>query len=230
MRMFRLALLLLFPSLVLRAQDLPSPPVPALQLLQHQGTLELDSAQAAKLWSLARAQSTTLEKATAAFLRAEADVIDALQKDDLLPRKAALQKRATVATDGELARVKAEREARAILTARQRDVIDSIMASPRAQEASRVALWRPIVAPAPMVAPMPAVSADSGEVRITVQPTYADSWIDGDKRGTGRKIVMLPAGAHEVRMSAVGCTIAIDSVDVKKGPPAVLNRTLTCGK
>jgi hypothetical protein len=77
---------------------------------------------------------------------------------------------------------------------------------------------------------MPAVSADSGEVRITVQPTYADIWIDGDKRGTGRKIVMLPAGAHEVRMSAVGCTIAIDSVDVKKGPPAVLNRTLTCGK
>ena len=87
-------------------------------------------------------------------------------------------------------------------------------------------LWRPLVAPLSLTIPVEAV--DSGEVRISVTPNYADIYIDGEKRGTGRRFMFLPVGDHEVLLSAAGCERKTVRVAVIKNGPTLVSQTLTC--
>jgi len=50
-----------------------------------------------------------------------------------------------------------------------------------------------------------AVVLDSGEVRVSVVPNYADILIDGNKVGKGRRFIFLPVGKHEITVSAPQC-------------------------
>jgi hypothetical protein len=205
----------------LRGQDVS---VPAGALLAMRDRLSLDSSQSAKLKELERAQSEALAKTLAAFLRAEADVIDSRRGDDPARRRAALELRARIAIDAELARMKWEKDSRAVLTPRQQtDATDYLGPSRDAM------VWRELVSPVSVSAPPPQV-ADSGEVRVSVTPNYADIYVNGEKRGTGRKVLILPVGKYEIRFFAVGCTEVVEHILVARGTPVVLHKPLTCSK
>lgn len=207
------------------AQD-GAPPrisVPAARVLQFPQHLSLSDAQIRKLEALEKAQSGTMGKAIAAYLRAEADFLDAARGEDLVVRRVTLERRAKTAIEGEMARLKAERETRLVLTAAQAETYRSLAAPPAAS------VWEAITAPSRigLVAEAP---ADSGEVRISVTPVFADIYVDDVKVGTGRRFAMLPVGSHQIKLHAVGCAVAEFTVAVVKGVPAILTHTLTCGK
>jgi hypothetical protein len=148
-----------------------------------------------------------LTHAAAAYLRAEADVLDASRKDDLANRRLALEKRAKVGIDGEMAMLQGERDAKALLTVDQRATLQAIgdqaASEPRPMQRP---LWAPLVAP-------PSVTfrfgdwivRDSGQVRLKVTPSYAEIFIDGVNVGTNFKQVSWPIGDHTVRFQAPGC-------------------------
>src|SRR5690349_15162761 len=81
------------------AQDLSPLTAPAERVLRLKSELVLDSAQVVKLRDLSRTQSASLSRATSAFLRAEADVVDASRSEDLVVRRAALERRSKAAID-----------------------------------------------------------------------------------------------------------------------------------
>jgi Spy/CpxP family protein refolding chaperone len=204
-----------------RAQDVS---VPAGALLAMRERLSLDSAQLARLRELEKAQSPALARTMAAFLRAEADVIESSRGEDLVKRRFALEARSRVAIDAEIARIKGEKESRAVLTPKQlADIPDGGTSSRRAM------VWRDLVSPVSVAPPVIAV-ADSAEVRISVTPSYADIYLNGEKRGTGRKVLLLPIGIYELKFFAVGCTEVLQRIEIRKGPPLVLNQPLTCSK
>jgi hypothetical protein len=211
----------------LRAQDPQAAPVPATILLAMGSDLVLDSAQARKLRELETLQTAALAKANAMFLRAEADVIEAGRTDDPLARRTALEKRARSAIDAEIMRLKWEKDARAVLTAKQSQSLPASIAA-AAPRGTKPMLWRPLVAPLSLSIPIEAV--DSGEVRISVTPNYADIYINGEKRGTGRRFMFLPVGEHEVMLSAAGCERKTVRVTVIKNGPTLVSQTLTCTK
>ena len=214
------------------AQDRPAEtgPAPAGAILTFRRELELSETQIAKLQALAQAQATALSRATSAYLRAEADLIDASRGEDLVVRRAALTKRATVAIEAEIARLKSEKDSRAILTPKQAGVLLALP-GPASGDAkpARVALWQAIVTATTLTAF--AGEPDSAEVRLGVTPNHADIYIAGVKLGTGRKFVMLPVGRHEIQFHAAGCQDVVLPIAVIKGPPIVVpTQTLTCGK
>lgn len=220
------ALLLLSGSLLappIAAQE-PSPALLASIALQLRADLELDDAQAVKLRELARVQGAAHSRATAAFLRAEADVIDAARGDDLVVRRAALERRAKLAIDSEMARLRWEKDVRALLTATQNTTLTARLN--QTPDRSRQ-LWQAIVEPLPIVVPA-GQPADSGEVRISVTPNYADIYLDGVKHGAGRKFFVLPVGKYELKFHAVGCSEIALPIEIVKGPPIVITQSLTC--
>jgi hypothetical protein len=212
----------------LRAQDSQPAPVPATILLGLRDDLALDIVQVRRLRELEALQSAALAKANALFLRAEADVVSASEGHDPVVRRAALEKRAKVAIDAEVARMKWEKDARAILTVKQAEVLPSSIAA-AAPRGTRPMLWRPLVGPLSLSVPAESV-ADSGEVRISVTPNYADIFVNGEKRGTGRRFLVLPVGSHDVELSAVNCDRMSLKIAVIKQQPTVVTQSLTCRK
>lgn len=212
------------------AQEPPVPSiVPASAVLYYRTELALTDSQVAKLEALAGAQTAALSKATAAYLRAEADLIDAARGEDLVLRRSALEKRSKLAIDGEITRLKSEKEARAVLTASQRTALSALEARPQnvARTRAQAGLWQGVVGPTP-VAFLAEPRTDSGEIRVSVIPNYADIYIDGEKRGVGRKYLQLPVGTYELKLHAVGCVAVIVPITVEKGPPSVVSHTLSC--
>lgn len=207
----------------LSAQPTVGSLAPATVVLRLRDSLVLQDEQVARLIDLEKAQTTALAKATAAFLRAEADVIESAASLDLVARRKALESRAKVAIDADVARVKGEKDVRAMLSARQNAAFDWPPPS------SGAPLWHSLVTPVHLTLPAEQ-PVDSGEVRVSVTPNYADIYIDGVRRATGRKFFMLPVGKYELRLHAAGCQELAMPIEVAKGPPQLITRTLTCGK
>lgn len=197
--------------------------VPAAMALQAQARLSLDSGQTAKLRDLARTQTAAMEKATAAYLRAEADLLDASRSDDLAVRRAALEKRSRLAIDAEMIRARSEKDVRAVLSSRQ----NAILYDPWAARGRARVPWQGLVAPAPLAAAGDA-AADSGEVRVSVTPNHADIYLNDEKMGTGRRFITLPVGKYDLRLFAIGCTEVVIPVEVQKGRPVIVSQSLQC--
>lgn len=94
------------------------PPARAVLGLRQQ--LALTDDQVKRLEALASSQQTSLRPDRAAQLRARADFIDAQQKDNLDAERAALDKIARLRTDAVMARLKARKDVKDVLTAEQR--------------------------------------------------------------------------------------------------------------
>jgi Spy/CpxP family protein refolding chaperone len=191
------------------AQSSP-PRVPARLVLAVGDDLQLTPAQTTRLESLEKAQEAAVSKSAAAYLRAEADLLDAMRGDDLLLRRAALERRAKVGIDAEIARLQGEKDARAVLLPDQRA---KLLALPRPEVPPTIAdvyPWEWLVAPPPLsrVAINPVV--DSGIVRLKVTPNYAEIFIDSVKVGTGFKQLALPVGQHLARFQAPGCGAPVE--------------------
>ena len=76
-----------------------------------------------------------------------------------------------------------------------------------------------------------AVVTDSGEVRISVEPNYADILVDGTKVGTGRKFITLPVGQHTITFSAPGCVGPPQTLQLNKGDKAIVGPLkMTCSE
>ena len=75
-----------------------------------------------------------------------------------------------------------------------------------------------------------AVSRDSNQVRISVQPVFADISIDGQKVGTGRVVKYVRWGSHTIRFSALGCAAQEQTIQVGAGDPLVQSVRLSCGQ
>lgn len=207
------------------------PPIPARAFLSFRAELELSDAQVAKLKTLETTQVVALTKATAAFLRAEADLLD-IKRDDLAAYRVALEKRAKVAIDAEVIRLQAEKDSRAVLTADQRTKAGAIDGLQSLRTTNDVTVWQSVVAPPPVTRMVNrGIVPDSTEVRISVTPTYADIYLDGVKIGSGRRFVSLPVGGHTLLYHAEGCTDIVLPISVAKGPPMVVPpQKLTCSK
>jgi Spy/CpxP family protein refolding chaperone len=211
------------------AQDsLAAATVPAAIALNLRQKLALTDSQVAKLREIERQQSAAFERTVAAFLRAEADVITAAQGDDPVVRRSALEKRAKVAIDADVARMKWDKDVRAVLTERQALSLSDWAGAAVARGATPV-LWQPLIAPVDLRAAVGQL-VDSGEVRVSVSPNYADIYLNGDKRGTGRKVFLLPVGKYELKFHATGCTEVAQSIEIVKGPPIVISKSLTCSR
>lgn len=212
----------------LRGQDSQPAPVPAAILLGLRADLALDSAQVRRLNDLETVQSAALAKANALFLRAEADVVESGLGQDPIARRAALEKRARIAIDAEVASLKWEKDARAVLTAKQSEVLPASIGA-AAPRGSRPMLWQQLVGPISLSVAVES-AVDSGEVRISVTPNYADIYVNGEKRGTGRRFLILPVGSHDVELSAVNCDRMTVRIDVIKQQPTIVTQALTCRK
>jgi hypothetical protein len=75
----------------------------------------------------------------------------------------------------------------------------------------------------------PAAVADTGELRLTVTPTYADIYVDGSKVGSGRKFLWLKVGGHDIRFAAPNCGAKTERLNVVKGETKIHNAALQCG-
>jgi Spy/CpxP family protein refolding chaperone len=218
---------------VARNQPIYQPPVPARSILVLRDKLQLSDVQVSRLKSLETTQLASLSRATAVFLRAEADLLDASHRDDIAVQRLALEKRAKVAIDAEVGRLQAVKDSRAVLTADQRAALATIGDPPELTGiSSEVAVWQSIVAQPPLTrAVHVAPPTDSAEVRISVMPIYADIYLDGLKVGSGRRFVKLAIGQHVLLYHAAGCTDVTLQLTVEKGPPIVVPRqTLTCSQ
>jgi hypothetical protein len=193
------------------------PPVPAQAILALRDDLQLTESQISKLTTLATTQLAALSRATAAFLRADADLLDASRADDLVIHRLALEKRAKIAIDAEVARLQAQKNASALLTDQQRTKLAEVT---RPQQAGWVAsdatVWQPLVSPPRLSRVRPAEPVDSGEIRVSVSPSYAEIYLDGQMIGLGRKFTRLPVGSHELRLQAPGCTEVKMTIQVEK--------------
>src|SRR5207247_543524 len=126
-------------------------------------------------------QVAGLAKFTAAYLRADADLLDASRKDDIAIRRLALEKRAKIAIDAEVARLQAEKDSRAVLSADQKAKLEVILdIGEPGMKGKRQALWTPLVAPATLgglnyaLLDSAAVPSDSNLVRFRVIPSFAE--------------------------------------------------------
>jgi hypothetical protein len=173
------------------AQDLSPLTAPAERVLRLKSELVLDSAQVVKLRDLSRTQAASLSRATSAFLRAEADVVDASRTEDLVVRRAALERRSKAAIDGEMTRLRSEKETAALLTSKQRELLGILTATMANDSGARYhAVWESQVAPLPLYATA-FVVPDSGNVRVTVDPLIAEIYIADKLVGFGRLTTQL---------------------------------------
>lgn len=98
---------------------------PARAVLALRQPLALTDDQVKRLESLASSQQASLRPDRAAQLRARADFLDAQQKDNLDGERAALDKMARLRTDAVMARLKARKDVKDVLTAEQRDTLQT---------------------------------------------------------------------------------------------------------
>ena len=227
--MFRLVLGMTFVASFAGAQD-PSPLIaPAERVLRLRAELGLDSSQVAKLRDLSRSQSLALSKATAAFLRAEADVVDAARSEDLAVRRAALERRSKSAIDGEILRLRSEKETAAVLSAKQNELLGFLAATMPDDSGARYhAIWESQVAPLPLNA-VAFVVPDSGNMRVTVDPLTTEIYIADKLVGFGRLATRLPLGQHTLKFRTPDC-IEERKVVVEKGPPTIVAHKMSCAK
>jgi Spy/CpxP family protein refolding chaperone len=100
---------------------------PAARLLRLREQLQLTDEQVKRLEALAAAPAPTPNRS--AMLRAQADLLDAMRGDgNLEAARAALTKASQARNEQVLARLKAWQEARAVLTAQQKQQVDNLMA------------------------------------------------------------------------------------------------------
>jgi serine/threonine protein kinase len=77
--------------------------------------------------------------------------------------------------------------------------------------------------------PAPRVASEPSQVRIAANPLHVQILVNGERRGLGRVVVMLPEGSHTVRYQAVGCVAEEAVISVTSGQPLVVPpRTLNC--
>jgi len=69
---------------------------------------------------------------------------------------------------------------------------------------------------------------DSAFVRIAVTPAHSEIMVDSVVRGTDRMRVKLSVGSHRLTFTAPGCASVEQVIDVRLGPEAVVQKTLTC--
>lgn len=101
---------------------------PAAHVLQMRAALALSDDQVKRLETLAASQRITLEPNRGAMLRAEADMADAMKGEgDLVAARAAMDKMSRLHNDAAIAHMKAMQDARAVLTAEQRDKMHGMM-------------------------------------------------------------------------------------------------------
>ena len=100
---------------------------PAAMLAQHKAALNLTDDQVKRLEALAAQQKGALEPNVGAELRARADLADARKGEgDLVATRKAMDKLAQLRMDVEMAHLKAMQDARAILTAEQREKLPAM--------------------------------------------------------------------------------------------------------
>lgn len=105
---------------------------PAAMLARLKQPLNLTDDQVKRLEALASQQRTALEPNVGAMLRARADLADARKGEgDIAATKKALEKLAALRIDQQVAHLKAAQEARAILTADQREKLGGMRAAMR---------------------------------------------------------------------------------------------------
>ena len=100
---------------------------PAAMLAQHKAALNLTDDQVKRLEALAAQQKGALEPNVGAELRARADLADARKGEgDLVATRKAMDKLAQLRIDGAMAHLKAMQDARAVLTAEQREKLPAM--------------------------------------------------------------------------------------------------------
>ena len=222
-----LFLLVTAPALAV-AQSVAPFAAPADRILKVRVELKLDSAQMLKLRELGRSQSEALARATANYLRAEAALLESSRGSDFGARRSAMEKRSKAAIEGEMLRLAAEKEARAVLSARQGDLLDIILTESEDSSARHRPIWDSQTAPLPLTA-VPFAVADSETVRIAVTPLTSEIFIDNQSAGFGRVAVRLPVGAHMLKFRSPSCTDTKPIV-VAKGDRAPVAHRMSCAR
>lgn len=97
------------------------PMVPAARLLGAREELQLTDDQVKRLEALRTSQREALRPPRPARLRAQADLAEAQEKDNIDGERAALEKLAKLRVDEQVAFLKAAKDARDVLTPDQRD-------------------------------------------------------------------------------------------------------------
>jgi Spy/CpxP family protein refolding chaperone len=97
---------------------------PARALLGQRERLQLTEEQMRRLEALAREQRESVRPNEPALLRARADLMDAVQRDNIAGARAAMERMSRLRTDATVARLEARKQARDILTAEQRTRVD----------------------------------------------------------------------------------------------------------
>jgi Spy/CpxP family protein refolding chaperone len=100
---------------------------PAEMLLRQKERLELTDDQAKRLDALSKSQRDALKPQLSSMLRARADLADAEEKENLDGQRSALEKLAKIRVDQDIARRKAMKDARDVLTLEQRDRLPALM-------------------------------------------------------------------------------------------------------
>ena len=109
----------------------PPPRSPAEMLLRQRERLELTDDQAKHLEALGKTQRDALKPQSANVLRAQADLADAEEHENIDAQRSALEKLAKIRIDEDVAHRRAMKEARDVLTPEQRDRMPSPMVGGR---------------------------------------------------------------------------------------------------
>jgi P pilus assembly/Cpx signaling pathway, periplasmic inhibitor/zinc-resistance associated protein len=104
------------------------PRSPAEAFLRQRDRLQLTDDQAKRLEALSTSQRDALKPNRANFLRAQADLVDAEDHDNLDAERNALEKLSKLRIDQHISQRKAMMDARAVLTPEQRDRLPGLMA------------------------------------------------------------------------------------------------------
>jgi hypothetical protein len=222
-----LFLLVTSPALTV-AQSVAPIPAPADRILRVRAELKLDTTQMLKLRELGNRQGAALARATSNYLRAEADLLETSRGSDFGARRSAMERRSKAAIEGEMVRLGAEKEARAVLTARQLDLLDIILTESEDSSTRNRPIWDSQTAPLPLTA-VPFAVADSETVRIAVTPLTSEIFVDNQSAGFGRVAVRLPVGAHMLKFRSPSC-IDTKPIVVAKGDRAPVAHRMSCAR
>ena len=222
-----LLLFLLVTSGSLAAQSVSPLVAPADRILKARVELKLDTAQMLKLRDLGRSQGAALARATSNYLRAEADLLESSRGSDFGARRSAMEKRSKAAIEGEMIRLAAEREARAVLTSKQADLLDIVLTESDDASSRIRAIWESQVEPLPLHA-IPFAAPDSGNIRVAVEPLTTEIFVGDRSVGFGRVQLRLPLGNHTVKFRSPACT-EVRAISIVKGPQSVITDQVTNG-
>jgi len=220
-----LLFLLVTPLTLATAQNVATLVTPADRILRFRTDLRLDTTQMGKLRDLAVEQKDALGRATSAFLHAEADLVDAGRSSDIGNRRSAMEKRSKMAIEGEMIRLRAEKDARSLLTTKQITLLD-ILLTESVDDAKTHPIWESQVAPLPLTA-LPFAAPDSETVRIVVDPLTTEIIVDNQAVGFGRVAMRVPIGMHVFKFRSPNCTDTKQIV-VAKGDRAPISHRMSC--